>query len=178
LVALNGPAIVHHADTAAAKYREQVQQMIVLNLGPSVIPDNATVRFDIYTTMNARAYRGLIEKYGAPPGSRPAQPDAAIVSLGRIKPVVVTDSSTACTALGDPTIVRTSPAIRRRLDASATVLLRAGPQNAEIQARRFGSAWVTIGQIASGTTARIDLPMLTASTPWMIRAPGACEPSS
>jgi hypothetical protein len=43
-----------------------------------------------------------------------------------------------------------------------------------VQARRFSSDIVTIGRIAGGTTATIDLPALQADTPWTIRAPGAC----
>jgi hypothetical protein len=175
LVALNGPAIAHHADTAEAKYRQQVQKMIVLNLGPGVIPDNATVRFDIYTTMTARAYRGLIDKYGAPPGTRPRDPDAAIVSLGPIKPVLVNAAPATCTALHDPSVIQATADSRSLTDTWTNLVLRAGPNNTVIQVRRFQSSWVTIGEIGAGSTARIDLPVLMTKTPWMLRAPGACE---
>jgi hypothetical protein len=175
LVALNGPAIAHHADIAEAKYRQQVQKMIVLNLGPSVIPDDATVQFDIYTTMKARAYRGLITKYGAPPGTRPDDPDAAIVALGPIKPVAVEEASTTCTALQDPSVIQATADRRNLAETWTSVVLRAGPTNTVIQVRRFQSSWVTIGEIGPGSTAHIELPVLMTKTPWMIRAPGACK---
>ena len=55
------------------------------------------------------------------------------------------------------------------------VVLHASSSDATVQIRRFEDSWVTVGRIAAGTTAALDLPILIAEAPWMLLADGACE---
>src|SRR5204863_7038224 len=99
LIAVNAPGIFHHVDIDDAAYGQQGAKMVVLNLGPSVVPDNAVVYFDAYTYLTVGHYRDLVERYGAVAGTHPAHPDPAIVALADVKLHPVSESSGNCVAL-------------------------------------------------------------------------------
>jgi hypothetical protein len=174
LIAINAPGIFHRVETDAADYRQQAAKMVVLNLGPSVVPDDVVVHFDLFVTMTARRYRALVDKYGEVAGTSPAHPDAELVNLAGIRPVPVSDGAGTCVPLQGPTDAPRRIDIRRGANAATRVLLRAPSTEVTVQLRRFEQSWVTVGRIPAGTTAALDLPILMARTPWTLQAAGAC----
>jgi hypothetical protein len=175
LVAINGPGIFHRIDTDAAGYRQQAAKMVVLNLGPSVVPDDTMVRFDPFVSMTARRYRQLIDKYGEVAGTSPAHPDATLVKLTDIKPVPVADPSEKCAPLPESTPVPKRLDIWQGLNSWTRLVLRAQSTDVDVQLRRYEKdSWVTVGRIPAGITATLDLPNLLGRSPWVLRTSGAC----
>jgi len=175
VVAINGPGIFQRADFDGADYRQQTAKMVVLNLGPSVVPDNVMVHFDLWVAMSARRYRTLVDKYGAVPGTRPAHPDQAIARLTDIKPVPVDDPVHNCTRLRAPTKVPGKVDIRHGVNQATRVVLQAPSSDTTVQIRRYETSWVTVGVIPAGTTVALDLPVLFGQAPWVLQADGACQ---
>ena len=124
LVAINAPGIFRQVDSDAAKYRRQAAKMVELNLGPSVVPDNAIVRFDAFMFMTAGRYRQLVGKYGEIAGTDASHPDAQLVKLADIKPVPVNDDAGTCVPLQGPTDAPRRVDIRRGVNPSTRVVLR------------------------------------------------------
>jgi hypothetical protein len=175
LIAVNAPGIFRQVDKAAANYRQQAAKMIVLNLGPSVVPDDVLIHFDPFTSMRARRYRAFIDRYGEVEGTNPDHPDSAVVRLTGVKPVPVDADTTNCTALRGENRVPLRVDGRRGINPKTTVVLHAPSTDVTVQVRRFEQSWVTVGRIPAGTTAAMDLPILSAQVPWQLRADGACE---
>jgi hypothetical protein len=114
----------------------------------------------------SRAYRDLTQRFGIPDATRTSHPDARIIALGRIGPVAVSGAhSGRCLPLEESLLLQPTSEIR----------LRAPDRGVDVQLRRFGSAWVTVGRVASDTTRVIALPGLASPKPWVLHAPGACE---
>jgi hypothetical protein len=175
LFAVNAPGIFRRVDSDAADYRQQVAKMVVLNLGPSVVPDDVWVHFDLWTAMSARHYRNLVDRYGDVSGTRPAHPDRAIVGLADIKPVPADAAVDDCAPLRGPSTVPGRVDIRQGANPKTRVVLHASRSDTTVQIRRFEKSWVTVGRIPAGTTATLDLPILLGQTPWMLQADGACQ---
>ena len=165
VVYTNHGGIFHEARALEIAHRRIRQNLIVANLGPEVVPDRATIPLGGFASLSAGDYRNLVVKYGAPPRTRPEHPDVALIALGGFRLTVVPGSPPGrCLPLA-----RAAP-----LPATSTTVLGAPDQGVIVQVRRFGPIWVTIGRVPPGATARIDLPGLQATTPWMLRASGAC----
>jgi len=175
LVAFNAHSVNRQADIDEISYRQQAAKMVVLNLGPSVVPNNVQFHFDPYVGMSAGVYREWVNRYGHIAGTRPAHPDRAIVSLTDIKPVPVNDAVGNCTPLRGPSEVPRRIDSREGVNPMTRVVLHASSSDATVQIRRFENSWVPVGRIAAGTTAALDLPILIAQAPWMLLADGACE---
>jgi hypothetical protein len=156
--------IVEKADARRDASRLERSVMIAANLGPGVVPDDVKLALTL-APFTGREYRDLVAEYGAPGGTKPAHPDAAIVALRDIGPKPVAPATGDCVPLADPTSVR----------PLAKVVLRAGAEPVTVRIRRFEDRWVTVGTIEAGQTGRLDLPGLQAVTPWVISAPGACR---
>ena len=148
--------------------------MVVLNLGPSVVPDDMLVHFDPFVMMSARRYRRLVDRYGDVAGTHAANPDAALVKLARIRPNPVKDATGTCVPLDGPTKMPRRPDIRRGAARATRVVLRAPTSDVTVHLRRFEDSWVSVGRIPAGTAAALDLPNLLAEAPWMLQADGAC----
>jgi hypothetical protein len=138
---------------------------VVANLGPEVVPDATSVYLGGLMKLSAGEYRELAARLGSPPGTRPKNPDGAVVELLDIKPVPVAPSTTEpCRPLGNEAV-----AVPKEID------LRGGASVAAVQVRRFGSGWVDIGHVGPGEEVRVTLPGLLAAQPWQVRAEGACR---
>jgi hypothetical protein len=181
LVMINLPGIFDHVDIDATNYGQQAAKMVVLNMGPRVVPDKTLVHFDLFVSMTAGRYRALVDKYGEVAGTDPTHPDATLVRLLRIKPTDIQrvsedDPLQDCVPVGE------KAEVPRRLDyrVGATqftrVVLQAPPStDVPLQIQAFEkNSWVPAGRIPAGTTATLDLPILLSKTPWVLRAAGAC----
>ena len=150
LVVINTPGTFRRVDSDAADYRQQAAKMVVLNLGPSVVPDEVMVHFDVFVAMTARRYRTLVDKYGEVAGTHTAHPDAALVKLADIRPVPVNDDAENCVALDGPIDAPRRADIRRGVNPLTRVVLRAPSTGVTVQVRRFEDSWVTVGRIPAG----------------------------
>jgi hypothetical protein len=174
LVAINGPGIFDAVERDKADYAQQAAQMVVLNLGPSVIPDDTLVRFDPFVVMRARHYRALVDRYGEVAGTHAANPDAALVKLTKIRPIPVNADTGTCVPLNGPTKMPRRPDIRRGAARSTRVVVRAPTSDVTVHLRRFEESSLSVGRIPAGTAAAFELPNLLAAAPWMLQADGAC----
>lgn len=165
VVYTNHGGIFHDARALEIGYRRTRQNLIVANLGPEVVPDRVTIRLGGYASLSAAEYRNLVVKFGAPPGTRPEHPDVALIALGGFRLTVAQGSRPGrCLPLAGTA----------QVPPTSTTVVGAPDQEVIVQVRRFGQIWVTIGRVPPGATARVDLPGLQATTPWMLRASGAC----
>jgi hypothetical protein len=181
LVAINLPGIFDHVDIDAADYRLQSAKMVVLNMGPSVVADDTMVHFDLFTSMTARRYRKLVDKYGYVAGTNPEHPDAKLVQLTGIKPKNVErvsgdDVPQDCVAIGESKTVPRRRDFRMGANQFTTIVLQAPSTDVMVQIQAFEKdSWVTIGRLPAGSTATLELPILISSkTSWTLRADGAC----
>jgi hypothetical protein len=180
LMVLNLPGIFRHADADAATYRAQAATMIMLNMGPSVVPDDTLVHFDVFLYMTARRYRALVNEFGEVEGTNPTHPDAKLVRLFGIKPTDVkplpmNDQAQACVPVGDPVDVPRRTDFRKGPTGFTTTALQARSTDVVVQAQAFQkNSWVTIGHLPAHTTATLTLPVLLSQTHWTVRAVGAC----
>jgi len=175
IVAINRPGIFDAVESGNADYGQQAALMVVLNLGPSVIPDDTLVHFDPFVVMRAGRYRALVDRYGEVEGTHAANPDAALVKLTQIRPLPVKDAGGTCVPLNGETEVPRRADIRNGAYRATRVVLRAPTSDVTVRARRFEDSWVPVGRIPAGTAAAFELPNLIADAPWVLQADGACE---
>jgi hypothetical protein len=140
------------------------QQLIVANLGPEAMPDDVELQLGTFRRLPAGRYRELTAAMGVPPGTQPADVDAALVALGRVRTAPVAAPSTNCVPIEGS----------QALPGPGAHQLRAGDEAVEVQIRRFGERWVGAGEVAAGDVAEIEVAALGSDVPWMVRAPGAC----
>jgi hypothetical protein len=165
VVYANHGDIFHDARSLETAQRRIRQNLIVANLGPEVVPDSAVIGVGGFATLSAGAYRNLVANFGVPPGTRPRQPDVALIALGGFRLSVAQGSRP----------VRCVPLARTvQLPPTSKTVLAAPQREVIVQIRRFGKIWVTLGRVPAGATATIVLPGMQATPPWMIRASGAC----
>jgi hypothetical protein len=180
LMAVNLPGIFHQADADAVNYRAQAATMLMVNMGPSVVPDDTLVHFDVFLYMTARRYRALVDKYGEVEGTNPAHPDAKLVRLFGIKPADVkslpmNDPPEACVPVGESVVVPRRADVRKGPNQVTTVAFEARSTDVVLQVQAFEkNSWVTIGRLPAQTSATLSLPILLGRTPWTVRAIGAC----
>ncbi len=98
-------SLANHGPTLdAAKVHSQIalvtkQQMIVANQGAAAVPDSHLYNL-VLGGLTAGEYREAVRFYGIAPGTDPPSPDAAIVRLGRMRPVI-RSSGAPCTKPND-----------------------------------------------------------------------------
>ena len=166
LTVVNSQGAIRTSTGAAVAVSARVRTRIaVALLGPAVVPDDRQVALGFHSETAGRL-RQLVRMYGAPPGTRLADPDAAL-----IKPDVFG--------------LRALPAPSRCRDLGATVqltpddgiVLHSTGAAVPVQLRRFGDRYVTVTTIPPGGTIAVQVPGWNAVVPWQLRAPGACTPS-
>jgi hypothetical protein len=163
-VALNGPGIADAARNLRSTHEGIHARLVVANLGPEVVPDGTAVPLGAFMQLSAGELRALIARLGSPPGTRPENPDAAVIELRHWEPVPVDPTTGPCKPLGSSAVA-----------VPQAIELRGGDRVAAVQVRRFGSEWVEIGQVAPGEEVRVAPPGLGAVKPWLLRAEGACR---
>jgi hypothetical protein len=167
VVIANHNEILDRADTLADQGRIITQQFVAANLKAANVPDNAVLNTFGGGSPTAETYRDLTTVHGVPGASKTIEPDRRIIDLGSVETVGVGKPPKArCVALGRMPL----------LPPDSTTVLRAGQKPVDVQLRRFGSAWVSIGTIRPQGAARVTVPGLQSATPWQVRAQGgACR---
>jgi hypothetical protein len=165
VVVINQGSIRNGTHEAVAVSARARTNLAVALLGRDVVPDDQVVPLG-FAFLTAGHLRQLVHTYGAPPGTRLADPDAALIRPG---------------AFG----IATRPTPQRCRDLDGTVplapndgiLLHSTGGAVPVQLRRFGDRYRTITTIPSGGTISLQVPAWFAVVPWHLRAPGACTPS-
>jgi hypothetical protein len=140
--------------------------LTVANLGPSVLPDRAGIDVGFLNgKLRAGTYRTLVAKWGTPPRTRPAHPDAVLAGTGALRPAASAAGTRPCAPLGSGA----------RLPPTSATRVRAGSRPVRVRIRRFERRWTTVGHVPAGAIASIRLAGFGASTPWRIDAPGLCR---
>ena len=158
------------ADRNAARGRETTGTMLVLGLGPEVIPDERPIGFfGIFSTGTARQVRTIIDRYGSPGDATVETADQELADLGIIGARVgPTEDHHGCAALAAPTTRPgsgpTGPPVRLWAATSYPV-----------EVRRYGDEWIRLVDAPAGRTVSLALPSLHTDQPWEIRAQGACD---
>ncbi len=154
------------AQLPAASGRMTRGETLVLELGPSVIPDGTVLPFAL-GGLRAADVRALLRKYGAPFPAVRATADQQLVDMKAVHARLDGPRHGDCTALDAPFTYRPSGSTQQYLWSSEGSFV--------VDIRRFGTRWVRVAQAPRGTALAIVLPSLGADQPWQIRADGACR---
>jgi hypothetical protein len=141
-------------------------EALVVELGPSVVPDKTVLPF-AFALFRAAELRALFADYGNPFPPERAAADRQLVDMG------VVDSHPEGTRR-----VRCEPLTRPFTKQSAgipSVYLWSASAPFTVDVRRFGDHWVRVSTGRPGVPLRLVLPDLGADTPWRVRANGACR---
>ncbi len=142
-------------------------QSLVLELGPSVVPDN--VHMDLgMAALAARDVRALFERYGAPSQTSRMAIDEQLVDLHVIR-AVAARRGTDCTEMSEPLTV--APGLK-------PPLLWSAHNPVEVQVRRFGDHFVRLATVNPGQAVQIAFAPLQSQLPLEIHAYGACTSSA
>ena len=129
------------------------------------VPDGATVRLGGLASLTAGQLRHVLTTYGADGG--PGETDGLLVNLGAVSLSHGAQSlaPAGCEELRRPMLA--PPDSRVELYAQ-------GPAP-QVEVRRFGSEWVTVGRLQVGRRATLRLPGYTVNKSWQLSAtPGVC----
>jgi hypothetical protein len=166
--------------------READGTMLVLGLGPEVIPDETRIAFFGFHNPHgsARRLRGLMDRYGSPFATTPATVDQDLVDLGVVRrsPLAL-GPFPGCEPLTEPI---SQPGLATRgLGEPPPETLAAGPaveplklwspERFTLEVRRYGEDWVEVGDVAANHTVVLTLPAMSTEQPWEVRADGACD---
>jgi hypothetical protein len=165
--------------------RKAKATMLVLQLGPSVIPDSTPLRFFGFNNRHGTAgqLRALMKRYHSALAATVEDIDQQIVD---VRAATVEDGAprknVTCapltnpidvvpTSIGEAALGRSPPAA----PAPGPWLYRLwAPKATAIQVRRFGDRWVRLGSVPARHTVYLTLSVLASEKPWTIRADGAC----
>ena len=141
-------------------------ELLVLDLGPAVVPDEVPMG-DGFFDLSAGEVRALIERHGTATVSTGASVDQGLVDLGVASAQIQTRGRAPCRPLSRP-IVWSS-------DGGRVLSLSSDQADWEIHVRRFGNEWVRVADARAGQRVALNLPMLSAKEPWQVRADSACR---
>jgi hypothetical protein len=167
--------------------READGTLLVVGLGPAVIPDDRPIPYFGYPGHfgTAGELRRLMDRYGSPDVSR-SEADGALVDRGIVRAAVdERPGPGACRPLTEPLEFKGIAVFfepsglaepgGRYADRSPTPPLALwAPDGATVEVRRFGQTWQPLADVPPGHAATLTLPGLSAGAPWQVRAPGAC----
>ena len=159
----NRPSIVRAAESDTRFVRTLTSELVVANLGPSVVPDGAGVHV-AKRTLPAGTYRRLAARFGPIDETPVSEVDRRLVALGAVRIGPVEVGHAVCTPL-------TTPFWR---PAESELVLSAGRSPVTVRVRRFGPELVTAGVIPADHIADVHLPGLGARVPWEVQALGGC----
>jgi hypothetical protein len=166
LVVLTSQAAIRDRTHDAVVVSDRVRtNLAVVLLGRDVVPDGQQIPLGFFT-LTAGRLRQLVHAYGAPPGTRPADPDAALIrpeALG----ILPRPAPHSCRILTKPL----------QLTPDDGILLHSTGGEVAVQLRRFGDRYRTITTIPPGGTIALVVPAWFAVVPWQLQASGACTPS-
>jgi hypothetical protein len=148
--------------------REAEASMLVLALGPEVIPDDAPISF--YGVLGrhgtAGELRALMDRYGSPE-VRAIDEQLVDVAVGVEAAGRPTDCAEAAAPISVPGVADHAFGVRR-----GPPLHLWSEQPYRVEVRRYGDEWVRVADTTGGVL--VTLPALNDDTPWELRAVGAC----
>jgi hypothetical protein len=176
-------------DAAASLHRDLGREakgtILVVGLGPDVIPDNAPIIFFGFDPPHGSAgeTRKLLDQFGSPFAATRATADRELVAMKAARsrlgdglrqhpgcqPLTasIVEPGRTATGLGKPAPGRSI--------GSTTDLRLWSPNSFTVDVRRFGDEWVTLARVPAGRDAILTLPRLDTNIPWQVRADGACN---
>jgi hypothetical protein len=176
-----------HAIRNDALGREAEGTLLVLSLGPEVIPDDAPIKFFGFDRPHGTALRlrALVDRYGSPLDATVDDIDRQLADLDIVRRRRAgLQPHPGCTPLTRPVSVPGIPA--RGLAAvepgdtpwtELVPLTLWSEDEFEIEVRRFGEEWVSLGRVRPERNVQLELPALNTDVPWQVRADGACDVS-
>lgn len=193
VLALGGARFLHirsglqdFASTQAQIGREAKGTVLVLGLGPDVIPDSKPIRFfgfgdEAHGT--AERTRRLLHRYGSPFHATISTVDQELVDLHVARaPLEGPRDHDGCPPLVAPLRYRGTANLRlgepppaERSTPEPLPLRLWSAQSFRIELRRYGDNWVRLADVPAGFEVMLSLPRLDSDTPWQIRADGACD---
>jgi hypothetical protein len=165
--------------------RKAKATMLVLQLGPTVIPDSTPLRFFGFGNPHGTAgqVRALMKQYHSALAATVDDVDQQIVDVRAAKVDAGTSRKrAACTPFTKPTDLAPTSFGEAALGQGPRGVTLSGPVRYKlwapaatvIQVRRFGDRWVRLGSVPARHTVYLTLPVLSSEKPWTIRADGAC----
>jgi hypothetical protein len=158
------------ADVQTAGLRTTRGETLVIQLGPSVVPDRRVLPIE-FGWLRAAELRALFADYGNPFPSGRAAADEQLVDMGNVRSDPAGPRRVTCTPL-------TRPFTFARTKARRFVYLWSPSAPFTVDVRRFGNHWVRVDEGKPGVALRLTLPGLGSDTPWRVRANGACRVGS
>lgn len=167
--------------------REAEGTMLVLGLGPDVIPDRRPITFFGFHNPHGSAgqVRALVERYGSPlDATSTTTVDQVLVDLDIVRarfagrrphpgcrPLTepLSEPGMVTRGLGVPApgfVVAPTPAEPLKLWSSEPFT---------VDVRRYGDDWVRLADVRAGRSVTLTLPSLNTGKPWEVRADGACD---
>jgi hypothetical protein len=160
--------------------------MLVLQLGPSAIPDDTPLPFFGYYLPHGTAgeARALMKRFGSPFHPTAANVDSSLVELEAVQATLGPRRKTlACAPLEAPASLPATTLLESALGVPAPGHpLPTGPSRYKlwtkttvtIDVRRFGDRWARVTVVPPGRYVYLTLPQLASDRPWLVRANGAC----
>ena len=155
------------ADQMAASTVAIQSGLVVLGLGPEVIPDDFRMERFAFGWLTAGEARTLLRRGGHPFPSTPATVDRYLVGVGGVTTTPVGRRERTCAPL-------TEPILRRPTKFDLPVYLWSDQENWTISVRRFGTDWVKVSEPEANEVVQVNLPGLGLEQPWQVQADGAC----
>ena len=181
------PDLQNDARKFAELGRKARGTMLVLSLGPDVIPDDTPITFYAVGVPHGTAgeVREMVERFGTRYHANRRTIDRVLVDqrIADSRVIGPGPGPKTCRPLTAPANVRPTSFREEELGQLLPNEIRAlgpiayqlwSPKPFTLEVRRFGRRWVPMRNVASGTNVGVTLPVLNTSTPWQIRAPGAC----
>ena len=142
-------------------------ESLVIELGPSVVPDKTVLGFE-FGSLRAAEVRALFARYGNPFPPGRAAADQQLVDMGNAHAAPNGTRRVSCKPLTRPFTYKAAEALPFPYLWSPTAPFT-------VDVRRFGDHWVRLAEGTPGVALRVVLPRLGSATPWRVRANGACR---
>lgn len=144
-------------------------ELLVLTLGPDVVPDDASMSVGFFN-IDAGEVRALLERYGNHVTASWETVDQQLVEIGVVSARAVPLPVAVCQPVAE-TILRTPSSDR-------VLVLWSDRAEWSVSVRRFGDDWITLGRAGAGQALALRLPGFGSDRPWQVRADGACTAAS
>lgn len=154
------------ADTIEVRGRVTRGTLLVLDLGPDVVPNRSTVPRAFFG-LQAGVVRALIDRYGSPISTTFDTIDQQLVDLGIASARLTFRRDLECSPVTEPfTWLQTG--IR-------PLYLWSDEPTWTVEVRRFGTNWISIAEARADQGVRLELPTFVTDAPWQVRADGSCR---
>jgi hypothetical protein len=155
------------ADVQTAGLRTTRGETLVIQLGPSVVPDHRVLPIE-FGWLRAAELRAMFDDYGNPFPTGRAAADEQLVDMGNAYSDPAGRRRVSCKPLTQPFTYAPS-------EDSRFLYLWSPTAPFTVDVRRFGDRWIRLDEGTPGVALRLRLPGLGSDTPWHVRARGACR---